>query len=179
MDHAMSEIEFFLETDRLVFRTWCKDDLNLALGLWGDPEVTKLFDNRGKLNEREVRERLLQELRTQEKYSVQYWPIFEKQNGVHIGAAGLRPKNLNENQYEIGFHVRSRFWRMGYGSEAANAVIQYAFRELAASSLFAGHNPKNIASGKLLKKLGFEYSHDEYYEPTGLMHPSYILTSKS
>jgi hypothetical protein len=42
-------------------------------------------------------------------------------------------------------------------------------------ALFAGHNPNNEKSGMLLGKLGFEYTHDEFYEPTGLQHPSYLL----
>nr|NIV34793.1 hypothetical protein [Anaerolineae bacterium] len=40
----------------------------------------------------------------------------------------------------------------------------------------AGHNPKNTASQHLLGKLGFRYTHEELYEPTGLMHPCYGLT---
>ena len=34
----------------------------------------------------------------------------------------------------------------------------------------------NIASVQLLKKLGFTYAHDEFYPPTGLYHPSYLMT---
>jgi hypothetical protein len=42
-------------------------------------------------------------------------------------------------------------------------------------ALFAGHNPANQASRELLARLGFRYTHDELYPPTGLMHPSYRL----
>ena len=55
-------------------------------------------------------------------------------------------------------------------------MIKYAFETLNKEKLFAGHNPKNEASRKTLKKLGFIYTHDEFYAPTGLMHPSYIKT---
>jgi len=44
-------------------------------------------------------------------------------------------------------------------------------------SLFAGHNPNNTASQKVLSKLGFKYIGDEFYKPTGLYHPSYQLTA--
>lgn len=54
-------------------------------------------------------------------------------------------------------------------------MIRYAFEERKADRLFAGHNPKNTASKWVLEKLGFQYTGDEYYEPTGLYHPSYIL----
>jgi len=54
-------------------------------------------------------------------------------------------------------------------------MIKYAFNTLEANALFAGHNPKNEVSRHLLELLGFRYTHDEYYPPTGLNHPSYLL----
>jgi RimJ/RimL family protein N-acetyltransferase len=63
----------------------------------------------------------------------------------------------------------------GYADEAARAVIDYAFGSLETSELFARHNPANHASRRLLEKLGFRYTHDEHYAPTGLCHPSYML----
>lgn len=50
---------------------------------------------------------------------------------------------------------------------------------LKVEKLFAGRNPQNTASKKKLNKLGFHYIGDEFYEPTGLYHPSYELTSNS
>ncbi|HBE76468.1 MAG TPA: GNAT family N-acetyltransferase, partial [Firmicutes bacterium] len=67
------------------------------------------------------------------------------------------------------------FWGHGYAKEAARAVISFAFDTLEISSLFAGHHPGNDASHRLLIQLGFCYVGDEYYPPTGLNHPSYIL----
>jgi RimJ/RimL family protein N-acetyltransferase len=54
--------------------------------------------------------------------------------------------------------------------------MEYAFRALGVKALFAGHNPGNTASRRVLEKLGFRYTHDAYYPPTGLNHPSYLLT---
>lgn len=113
------------------------------------------------------------EISTEEEHKVQYWPIFELESDELVGCCGLRP--YAENEYEIGFHLRPKFWGKGYASEAANAVIDYAFTVLKAKKLFAGHNPKNIVSRKVLSKLGFIYVRDEFYAPTGLYHPSYEL----
>ena len=77
----------------------------------------------------------------------------------------------------MGFHIRYRHWRQGYAFEAARAVMRYAFDTIKVSGLFAGHNPKNDGSRYLLGKLGFRYTHDEFYEPTGLNHLSYMLTA--
>lgn len=168
---------YFLRSQRLGFSEWDFNDLELALGLWGDYNVTKLFDSTGKFSESRVKARLNQEIETRTQYGYQYWPIFNLDNGEHIGCAGLRPYDLDNNILEIGFHIRSSQWRRGFATEAAKSVIDYAFNSLKISALFAGHNPKNRVSCKLLKSLGFIYVHDEFYKPTGLMHPSYILHS--
>jgi RimJ/RimL family protein N-acetyltransferase len=166
----------FLETPRLIFHTWTETDVVFALGLWGDPRVTQYIDARGKLSVDDVKDRLVREIAGEKKYGVQYWPIFLRSTGEHVGCCGLRPYDLSRNIYEIGFHIRSDLWGKGFASEAARSVMAYAFTKLSINGLFAGHNPHNTASRHLLQKLGFRYTHDEYYAPTGLYHPSYVLT---
>ena len=164
---------YFLITERLGFRTWSPDDLDLALGLWGDPAVTALIDARGSLSPAEVAERLDQEVATAAAHGIQYWPIFLRDGDEHVGCCGLRP--YRPQILELGFHIRSGHWGRGLASEAARAVIAYGFDELDAQGLFAGHNPANQASRHLLEKLGFRHIGDELYQPTGLLHPSYRL----
>ena len=54
-------------------------------------------------------------------------------------------------------------------------IGKFQFTALNTERLFAGHNPNNIASKKVLEKLCFQYIGDVFYEPTGLFHPSYEL----
>jgi len=72
-------------------------------------------------------------------------------------------------------HLIKEQWHKGNATEACSAVIEHAFHVLGADWLFAGHNPENLASKQLLRSLGFQYMHDEYFPMTGLMHPSYRL----
>lgn len=169
------EQPYFLRTKRLGFRVWREDDLPLALGLWGDPEVMRFIDSRVHLSAEEVKQLLRNHITTEREHSVQYWPIFLLANGQHVGCCGLRPYNLPQRTYELGVHLRYSHWGYGLAQEATSAVIEYAFRELGAKTLFAGHNPNNKASAGLLKRLGFRFTHFEFYPATGLEHPSYIL----
>jgi len=169
------ESVYFLCTKRLRFRLWTLDDFDLALGLWGDFKVAGLIDARGQLSKAQVKERLAQEIATAEVHGVQYWPIFLLSNDEHVGCCGLRPYDVSKGVYEIGFQICSKHWKRGFASEGARVAMEYAFYNLGVSSLFAGHNPKNEASRYLLEKLGFRYSHDEYYGPTVLKHPSYMM----
>ena len=174
INRSPNAVHYFLRTGRLGFRTWCEADFDLAIGLWGDGEVTKLIG--GPFSRAQVEERLRREIANLHAQGVQYWPVFFLSTGEHLGCCGLRPYQPDERIFEIGFHIRHTHWGRGYASEAARAVMGYAFGEFGAAGLFAGHNPANEASRHLLQKLGFCYTHDEYYPPTGLHHPSYMLS---
>ena len=164
---------YFLTTDRIGFSKWSQADYSLAELLWGNPEVTRYICAGGVFDKDAIMDRLQREISNDAAYQVQYWPIFELGQNELIGCCGLRP--YDARTYEIGFHLRPEFWGQGYAVEAANAVIVYAFACLKTERLFAGHNPNNTASQRVLEKLGFRYTGDEYYEPTGLFHPSYEL----
>jgi len=167
---------FFLRTARLGFRRWSPDDLPLAIGLWGDPAVTRFIDARPRLSDDDVKRVLARHIETQGSYGVQYWPVFLVPAGELAGCCGLRPYDHANAIYEFGVHLRPAYWGRGLAQEAASAVMDYAFGGLGASALFAGHHPGNNASRHLLNKLGFQYTHTQHYAATGLGHPSYMRT---
>lgn len=167
--------EFFMKTDRLGFSTWQEDDINDALELWGNSNVTKFIVASGIMTKDKIIERLNIEIKNYEEFNIQYWPIYLLKSNENIGCCGLRNYDMKNNILEMGVHLKEKAWGNGFAKEACLGVIKYAFETLGMSGIFAGHNPKNIASAMLLRKIGFEYTHDEFYEPTGLKHPSYIL----
>ncbi len=173
MNGAMKMSVYFLTTERCGFAYWTENDLPLATSLWGEPEVTRYICASGVFSAEDIKSRLHTEIVNLEKYGIQYFPFFSLENGELIGCCGLRPYKGGKDVYELGFHLRKEYWRKGYATEAAAAMISYAFDTLGATELKAGHNPNNIASSKVLSKLGFQYECDEFYEPTGLNHPLY------
>ncbi|HXV90265.1 MAG TPA: GNAT family N-acetyltransferase [Gemmatimonadales bacterium] len=171
----MTPSGYFLATARLGFRTWSGADRDFAVALWGDPAVTRFIDRRGALTAEQVAARLADEIAAETAHGVQYWPVFLLDDGGFVGCCGLRPYDPAERVLELGVHIRSACWGRGYAAEAATAVIAHAFGPLGAARLIAGHHPDNAASRRLLARLGFRYTHDEPYPPTGLRHPSYLL----
>jgi ribosomal-protein-alanine N-acetyltransferase len=163
--------DYFLTTERLAFSHWQEDDLALAMTLWGNPEVSAFLG--GPFTPEEVSSRLSREIEMMIACKVQYWPLFLLENNDFVGCAGLRPYTNDGHVLELGFHLRPNYWGQGLAHEAARAA--YAFETLAIRSLFAGHHPANEASERLLKKLGFLWTHEEIYPPTGLMNPAYRL----
>jgi ribosomal-protein-alanine N-acetyltransferase len=167
---------YFLTTARLGFRPWRVEDVDLGIWLWGDPAVARYLRADGPLPREAVVDRLAREIATEEKHGFQYWPVFRLEDGAHVGCCGLRPYRPDEGVLEFGVHLRPAFWRQGFAHEAGVAARDYAFCKLGARALFAGRHPENAASEAMLRRLGFRYTDDEFYAPTGLRHPSYLLT---
>jgi [ribosomal protein S5]-alanine N-acetyltransferase len=169
-------MDHFLTSERLGFRNWTAADLPLALELWTDAKVTGLIG--GPFSPAAVQARLAQEIEQAKEFGVQYWPVFLLEDGRHAGCAGLRPYRAEQKIYELGIHLRPAFWGQGYAEELARCLIAYAFDRLDLAALFAGHHPSNAGSRRLLEKLGFTYTGDQHYIPTGLMHPTYLLRNE-
>lgn len=165
---------YFLTSERVGFSTWSTADIDLANQLWGNPAVTKYISATGVFTKEEIEKRLALEISNQEHFKISYWPIFELKTQKFMGCCGLRPYNDEQGILEVGTHILPEFWGQGFATEAVKTIMDYAFHTLKAKNLFVGHNPKNTASKALIQKLGFRYTHDEFYPPTGLNHPSYL-----
>ena len=144
--------QYFLSSNRVGFRWWHPDDLPAAMELWGNPKVTRLF-NKEPLTQKQVAQRLEQEIESARSHNIQYWPVFSLPDNTHIGCAGLR--HYAEYTLELGVHLKPEYWGHGLATEAGQRIIQHAFGNRLAQALFAGHHPNNKASRNALLKLGF------------------------
>jgi ribosomal-protein-alanine N-acetyltransferase len=164
--------DYFLTTARVGFSRWSQDDLPLATALWDDPLVSRFVG--GPFSQEEIQKRLSREIASKQEHGIQYWPIFLRANDEFAGCCGMRPYKPAGRVPAFGFYLRPDFWEQGLATEAGRAAICYTFESLGAKAIFAGHHPKNESSRKALEKLGFRYTQDQLYPPTGLMHPSYL-----
>ena len=70
-----------------------------------------------------------------------------------IGAIDLR-LNPERNCAELGFWIGKVYWNRGYCTEAARAMIAYGFGVLKCDKISARHVGGNLASGRVLEKIG-------------------------
>ena len=75
-------------------------------------------------------------------------------SGVLIGCADV--DEVADGLGEIGYWFDEASWGAGYATEAARAVVDFAFGSLGLARLRSGHAADNPASGKVLLKLGFQ-----------------------
>ena len=82
--------------------------------------------------------------------------IILKTSGELVGAISLMSIEAG-HQAELGYWIGVPYWGRGLCSEAAQAVVDYAFTELGLARLHASHFSRNPASGRVLEKLGFRH----------------------
>lgn len=76
-------------------------------------------------------------------------------DGWIIGAIGLMLEP-EHGRADLGYWIGFPFWNQGYATEAARAVLTYAFEELLLHRITASHFVRNLASGRVLEKLGMK-----------------------
>jgi ribosomal-protein-alanine N-acetyltransferase len=79
--------------------------------------------------------------------------IVPRESAEVVGAIGLHVER-NHDRAEIGYWLGVPYWGNGYVTEAARAVVGYAFDDLGVHRVFAFHFTRNPASGKVLQKIG-------------------------
>ena len=79
------------------------------------------------------------------------YAIVLKENNKMIGAIEFRV-----HEWELGFTLNRHFWGNGYMNEAGNLILNLAFHVLGLERVFGEHEPRNIASGKALSRLGMK-----------------------
>lgn len=71
--------------------------------------------------------------------------------------AGEKYKD-NHGDLELGYRLHQKFWNKGYATELAKAICDFAFNKFPElTRIVAVTDPDNIASQRVLEKVGFKY----------------------
>ncbi len=82
--------------------------------------------------------------------------------GAVIGEVGLRHIDKEKKECELSIHLQNdSIKNRGYGTQAEQLAVDYAFDRLGMERILADAVAKNIRSRHVLEKLGFEYMGEE------------------
>jgi len=84
------------------------------------------------------------------------YAIVLKESNKMIGTIEFRIHEWNKSG-ELGFTLNRRYWGNGYMTEAGKLILKLAFDDLGLERVYAAHEVKNSASGKVLSRLGMEF----------------------
>ncbi len=142
-----------VQTERLRLRALREDDLDWLARLHGDPEVMRHVrapDTREQTARRLAE--LLEDARREPGLGV--WPAELVDSGGCIGWFVLTRLEGGE-EIELGFRLFCEHWGRGLATEGARGVVQHAFGRLGLDRLVAVARPENLASHRVLEKVGF------------------------
>jgi RimJ/RimL family protein N-acetyltransferase len=93
-----------------------------------------------------------------------WWSMFELASGRLIGACGVMYLGRDPaNPLELGWRLRPEAWGQGFASEAAARIAQFAFDDLDAPLVCAICHPDNLASSRVMERLGMHYRGEELW----------------
>jgi [ribosomal protein S5]-alanine N-acetyltransferase len=86
-----------------------------------------------------------------------FWGLLDREKDELIGFCGLRFIGQTPD-VEILYAVGPELWRRGYATEAARAVLCWAFEFTDLPRVFAGADAGNTASFRVMEKLGMRFA---------------------
>ncbi|WP_010097962.1 GNAT family N-acetyltransferase [Ornithinibacillus scapharcae] len=141
-----------MESERIILRPVSFQDAEDMFEYTSDEETTRyIYDEHQDI---EQTKRVIANYYIEEpigKYS-----IVLKETNKMIGTVEFRIHEWN-NSGELGFTLNRQFWGNGYMTEAGNLILDLAFHVLELERVYSGHDVRNTASGKVLKRLGMTY----------------------
>ncbi|MCF6169110.1 GNAT family N-acetyltransferase [Lutibacter sp.] len=156
-----------IETDRLILREFKLNDAQAVYNFASDVEVQEYTGDAilTKLNQaKEIIEHVW--FSDYKKYGYGRWAVVYKPENKVIGFAGL--KYLPElNETDIGFRFLPEYWGIGIATEVSREILKYGFETLKLEKILGIVMPKNIASFKVLEKLGFNFYKLDSYDGGG------------
>lgn len=84
--------------------------------------------------------------------------LVQRENGVAVGQAGFKGPPEADGVVEIAYGVAPEFQGRGYATEAAQALVAYAFRSGQVRVVRAHTLPESNASARVLTKCGFQHT---------------------
>lgn len=163
-----------IETDRLVLREYTFEDFDCIYEILSDPETMEHYPQ--PFDEEKVRWWIQWNIKNYAKYGYGLWAVVLKETGEMIGDCGVTIQNIDgELLPEIGYHINKKYWRKGFGTEAARAVRDWAFENTKYDCLYSYMKYTNKGSYSTAIANGMKRI-KEYQDERNVVSYAYAIT---
>lgn len=152
--HVTMKTAIELRTERLILRRYKRSDIPAIVHLIGAREVAATTLRIPHPYTEEDARAMVR--RSSMDKSVVRLGIFLRKTGEFCGGIGLRV-DAEHNHADLGYWVGVPYWGQGIATEAAREVVRYAFEMLGLNRICATCYAGNVASQKVLEKLGMKH----------------------
>ena len=146
-----------IETERLILRTWKKEDADAYFQINQDPKVIEFL--RGPLTMEQVDGFITAVNNHQDKYGYTLWASCLKESSELIGFIGLNYVDWESHfspAVEVGWRLGSQYWGKGYATEGAKASLEYGFKQSGLKEIVSFTVPANVRSLRVMEKIGLK-----------------------
>jgi RimJ/RimL family protein N-acetyltransferase len=134
-----------------------------------NPEVHRYLGNDPVTSREQCHAAIAHIMGQYERNGIGRWAVILKETEEFIGWAGLKlESNVNghEQFYDLGYRFIQKHWGKGYASEAAQAWVDYGFNVMKLEKINAFIDADNVASRKVIEKVGLKFIETFDYEGT-------------
>lgn len=154
-----------LETERLFLRTFQEEDVEPLVAINQDSKVMRFFPSEPT---REETIALIDKIIShQDEKNFSLYAVEIKKTGEMIGFVGLLAVTFEAHftpAIEIGWRLSSQHWNQGYATEAAKAVLDYAFRKLDIEEVVSFTSVLNKPSIRVMQKIGLHTNLEDDFD---------------
>lgn len=144
------------QTQRLYFRAFTEDDVQLLFDLNSNPNVIKYVHELPPTIESATYNLYNIILPQYKLYGHGRWAVHLKDNNEFIGWCGLKYIK-DDDEIDLGYRFKEEYWNKGFGYEAAKATIDYGLNNLKLQRIIAAALPNNIVSWKIMEKCRMKF----------------------
>ena len=154
-----------LETDRIYLRNFTPEDAGLLFELDNDPEVMRYLSKGQPTPLARIQDEILPRVLAFYTQSPPrgFWAAHLRSTGEFFGWFHLRPDKLEPELEEIGYRLRRKAWGQGLATEASSALLMKGFAEWGREEIVARTLVGNLASRRVMEKIGLRYQAEFYY----------------
>lgn len=157
-----------IETSRLQMRQFTLEDVDAVYEFSTCSDVMRFTGDAGVIKTKADAENIIRNvwLAEYKRYGYSRYALVHKDDKKVIGFCGVKYEP-ELGCPDIGYRMLTKYWGQGLGTEAVGAVLTYAREVLGLKKIIGEVVEENVASNKLLLKLGF--CHTDTYEKEGFV----------
>jgi ribosomal-protein-alanine N-acetyltransferase len=151
-----------IPTSRLILRAFTKEDVGPLHRILGEEDVLRYFPNTKPPSQDQVGKLISAQLKHWTEHGYGWWAVEPRRENELIGWSGLQflPET---KEVEVAYLLGKAFWGKGLATEAAQASLQFGFENFELESIVAIVHPENIASQRVIEKLGMSFVDRTHY----------------
>lgn len=173
-------MNFITQTPRFWLRQFEPTDVDDIFELDASPQVHAYLGGNPIISKKEAEKTVAFVRQQYQEIGFGRWAVIEKTSGNFMGWSGIKLEKLQVNGFteyvDVGYRLKPEYWGQGVATETATEALRYAFQTLHLPEVHGAANIENLASNRVLAKIGLHKKNTFHY--AWGMHHWYSLTQE-